>query len=296
MSKSTTVAFTPPGHAPPARSNRLPWLNLALLIATAISTMFAGTVLAYTGVFGTVLPPLVAGFLFAATLLLILGTHELGHYFMARYHKVETTLPYFIPVPIGLGTFGAFIRMRSPVPHRRALFDVGLAGPIAGLVVAIPLFVVGLLLAPVQYHANLYGGGLLMRGLIFAVAELRNIPPGHTLLPHPIGFAAYVGLFITAVNLLPAGQLDGGHVAYALFGRRSILLGFMTVVGLFALGYMTGWISWYLWAALIAIFGLRHPPTYDDGQPLQGVRWLFGLLALLVLVLIFATNPFPLFR
>ncbi len=274
---------------------RFPWLNLFLFFATLFSTMFVGALLG-NSLFTLEMPALVTGFLFAATLLLILGVHELGHYFLARLHGVDVSLPYFIPVPFGLGTFGAFIRLRSPVQNRRALFDVGLAGPLAGLAVAIPLFIVGLLLAPVQRHPSLYGDGLLMTGLIWLVERLRGLPPGHHLMLHPISFAAYIGLFITAVNLLPAGQLDGGHVAYALLGRRSLLLAILAVLLLGLLGLATGWTSWYLWAGLILLFGLRHPPTLDDSQALNRLRQGLGVVAFLLLLLLFGADPFPVFR
>lgn len=274
---------------------RFPWLNLFLFFATLFSTMLVGTLMG-NSLFPRQIPALIAGFLFAATLLLILGVHELGHYFLARLHGVDVSLPYFIPVPFGLGTFGAFIRLRSPVQNRRALFDVGLAGPLAGLAVALPLFIVGLLLAPTQRHPSLYGDGLLMTGLIWLVEWLRGLPPGHHLMLHPVSFAAYIGLFITAVNLLPAGQLDGGHVAYALLRQRSLLLAILAVLFLSLLGLATGWTSWYLWAALILFFGLRHPPTLDDSQPLTHSRRALGLMAFLLLLLLFGANPFPLFR
>lgn len=257
--------------------------------------MLVGTVLGMN-LFAGDLPALVSGFLFAATLMLILGTHELGHYFMARIHGVDVTLPYFIPVPFGLGTFGAFIRMRSPVHNRRALFDVGLSGPLAGLLVALPLFVAGLALAPIQHHASLYGDGLLPSALIAIVERLRGLPPGHHLMLHPISFAAYIGLFITAVNLLPAGQLDGGHIAYALLGRRSHILAYLAVFVLLLLGLITQWPSWYIWAALITFFGLRHPPTLDEGVKMDGFRTLLGISAFVILLLLFGANPFPVFR
>jgi len=273
---------------------RLPWLNLLLLVLTIASTFAAGYFYGARGLFGGRLPPWVSGLLFASALLLILGAHELGHYFVARLNGVEASLPFFIPVPLGIGTLGAFIRMRSDVPNRRTLFDVGLAGPLAGLAVAVPLFVAGLLLAPVQRHPSLYGDGLLMRGLILLVERLRGLPPDHHLVLHPLSFAAYISLFITAFNLLPAGQLDGGHVAYAALGRRSFFFAVVIVFVLATTGLITRRFNLVLWAGLITLFGLRHPPTADDDLSLDTVRWLLAAGACVIIVLIFAINPLPL--
>ncbi|MCP4165007.1 MAG: site-2 protease family protein [Chloroflexi bacterium] len=296
MSDSTSLTFISPGQPERADASRFPWLNLILLLATMVSTMLVGTFLAANGLFGNIMPPIMAGFLFAATLLLVLGAHELGHYFVAQLHGVDASLPYFIPAPLGLGTLGAFIRMKAPVPNRRALFDVGLAGPLAGLAVALPLFAAGLILSPVRFQQSFYGNGLLVEGLIWLTEFVRGTPPGHHLILHPISFAAYVGLFITAINLLPAGQMDGGHVAYALFGRRAYWLSIISVIVLLVLGWSTGWFSWYIWALLVMLLGLRHPPTLNDAIPIRGIRWLLGIIALLTMIILFASDPFPIFR
>jgi len=284
---------------PPAAMNpsprRFPWLNLVLFVATLASTFFVGVQLTRFGLFGPFLPPLVSGALFAGALLLILGAHELGHYFVAHVHGVEVTLPYFIPMPIGLGTLGAFIRMRSPIPNRRVLFDVGVAGPLAGLVVALPLFVVGLMLAPAQTHPSLYGDGLLPQGIIFLVERLRGLVAGQHAMIHPLSFAAYIGLFITALNLLPAGQLDGGHMAYALVGRRSAILTFAVIAVLVLIGLLGSRTNWLIWAGFIAFTGVRHPPTLDPDTSLDPPRILIMIFALFLLTLLFALDPLPMF-
>ncbi len=284
-----------PSPAPPKRSG-FPWLNLALFAATLASTLFVGFQLGRFGLFGFALPPLVSGALFAGALLLILGAHELGHYFAAHAHDVEVTLPYFIPMPIGLGTLGAFIRMRSPIPNRRVLFDVGVAGPLAGLVVALPLFIAGLMLAPAQPHPLLYGDGLLPRALIFLVERLRGLEVGEHVMIHPLSFAAYIGLFITALNLLPAGQLDGGHMAYALLGRRSSFLTFAVIAALVAIGLFASRTTWLIWAGFIAFTGLHHPPTLDPNTSLNAPRILVMLFSIFLLILLFALDPLPVFR
>src|SRR5262249_17528266 len=186
-----------------------------------------------------------AGLPYSVTLLLILGAHELGHYFAARAHHMRVTLPYFIPVPFGLGTFGAFIQLKSPAENRRALFDVGVAGPLAGLVFAIPALGIGLqhsrVLAPGELADHLHGGmgvgSSLLMALTAKLALGDALAEGHRLLLHPLAFAGWLGLLVTALNLLPIGQLDGGHMADAMFGRvRSAAIGTAAMLALLLLG------------------------------------------------------------
>jgi membrane-associated protease RseP (regulator of RpoE activity) len=209
----------------------------------------------------------------------------------ARLHGVAVTLPYFIPVPFGLGTFGAFIQLKSPVQDRKALFDVGLAGPLAGLVVAVPLMIVGLLQSPVVGAAGAprLGNSLLMQWLVDLV---RPVAEGQAVAHGPVALAAWFGLLVTGFNLLPMGQLDGGHVAYAVLGKRLARpLALLTFLALLGLGY-TVWAGWYTWAFLALITGLRHSEPLNDISRLGWGRRLVGLLTLGLFVILLTLRPF----
>jgi membrane-associated protease RseP (regulator of RpoE activity) len=211
-------------------------------------------------------------------------------------HAVQASLPYFLPAPpniFPLGTFGAFIRIRSRFPDRRALFDIGAAGPWAGFVVALVATVIGLRLstvlpAPPESHVLELGDSLLTA---FLTKALLNADPA-TVILHPVGFAGWFGLFVTSINLLPVGQLDGGHVLYAAAGRRtrlipSVLIAFLTWLGL------RGWRGWLVWAVLIVfILSLGHPPTENDRRPLGMGRQLAALATFMIFLLTFVAEPF----
>ncbi|MBI2081113.1 MAG: site-2 protease family protein [candidate division NC10 bacterium] len=268
-----------------------PWPNLLLFVATLLTTLFVGAL--HQGADPLSDPrTLAAGLPFAATLLAILGVHELGHYFTAKAYGIRVTLPYFIPAPIGLGTFGAFIRMKSPVTDRRALLDVGIAGPLAGLVLAIPAVLVGLRLSTVvpAQGAGLGLGSSLLFLLLQAIA-VGPIPDGLDILLHPVAFAGWIGLFVTALNLLPIGQLDGGHIAYALLGRRHRQVAMGTAALLVALGIFF-WQGWLVWAVLAMAMGFQHPPPLDDVTPLDARRRLLALGAFALLLLLITPAPF----
>lgn len=283
-----------------ARSN--PTINLALLAATVLTTTLAGAAFAdvdivrafrlafAAGQWGGLAGALVAGAPFAITLLLILGVHEMGHYIAARIHGVHVTLPYFIPVPFGLGTFGAFIQLKSPVENRKALFDVGLAGPVAGFVVALPLMVVGLLASSV---VPMSGGQTL--GVSILVDWMVNLihphGAGFAVAWNPIAIAAWFGMLVTGFNLLPMGQLDGGHVAYAVLGKAAGMLGYLTFGTLILMGF-TLWPGWWTWAVLALLTGLRHAEPLNDITPLDPVRKFIGVLTLIWFFLIITPKPF----
>jgi membrane-associated protease RseP (regulator of RpoE activity) len=265
------------------------WLKLLLLGATFVTTMAAGAWWAGVDVWRNPIE-ILTGLPFAVTLLIILGTHELGHYFMGRWHGVQVSLPYFIPMPISiLGTFGAFIRMNGPIRNRRQLFDVGFAGPLAGFVVALPLFILGLLWSEVTRLPDLGLGDSLLTALLKEL--LQPTLAGQTLQWNLVAIAAYFGILLTGVNLLPAGQLDGGHIAYSLFGRLARPIALVTVAVLVVMGRLV-WTGWFVWAVFILLSGLRHPTPLDDVTPLDRGRVLIGVGAFLLFVLTLIPVPF----
>lgn len=263
------------------------WVPVALFLATVLTTTLVGAGIAGADVLRNPLA-IFQGVPFAATLLLILGIHELGHYAMGRWHGVHVTLPYFIPVPLGLGTFGAFIQMKSPMRNRTALFDIGLAGPVAGFVAALPLLVIGLLLSDVRVGSGSMGRSLLTQVLIDL---LQPHGPGFAVQLHPVAIAAYFGILLTGFNLLPAGQLDGGHIAYAALGRAARPLAIFTLVAMVLLGIFL-WQGWLLWAAFVFFTGLRHPSPLNDITPIDAPRRALALAAVLLLAVTFIPVPF----
>jgi membrane-associated protease RseP (regulator of RpoE activity) len=271
-----------------------PVVNLLLFLATCLSTVWAGS--------GTLNPfadptRFLAGVPFAFTLLSILGTHEFGHYFAARYYKASVSLPYFIPAPppFIFGTLGAIIKMRSPARDKDSLFDIAVAGPLAGLVIAIPALLLGLswsrvIAIPPGASSLVFGDSLLMQFLVYL--SFGPIPSGMDVLIHPVGLAGWVGLFVTALNLFPVGQLDGGRIAYALFGVHHRKVSRATFVGLLALGAITQSVNWIMWAALLFfLIGFHHSPPLNDLTPLSPGRRLLGLACLVLLVLLIPPVP-----
>jgi membrane-associated protease RseP (regulator of RpoE activity) len=276
-------------------------LPISLFVITVFTTLWAGAYQAYSG---TVRGPvnfllqypetLWKGIPFAGTLLFILVTHELGHYVLSRIHRVPASLPLFIPGPPHfIGTFGAIIRMRGPILSRRALFDIGVAGPLAGFVIAVIALVIGLGLSTVVDRTATFGlqlgEPLLLQWLSWLV--IGPLPPQADVVLHPVGFAAWFGLFVTSLNLIPIGQLDGGHVAYALWGNRQRTMAFITVPVLILLGFI-GWPGWFVWAFMAGLWGIGHPPIMDPATPLGPGRTIVGWIALAVFVLTFAPVPF----
>jgi membrane-associated protease RseP (regulator of RpoE activity) len=268
-------------------------LNLLLLVVTLGTTLFVGALMEGHDPLGAPLT-LLAGLPFSASLLLILGLHELGHYLTARAYGVQVSLPYFIPLPLPpMGTMGAIIRMRSPIPNRKVLFDIGIAGPLLGLLVGVPILMWGLYLSPVKPLA----GAVLQEGNSLAYLGLKwlikgPIPEGADVALHPMALAGWLGLFVTALNLMPLSQLDGGHIAYAALGprfRRVVWLFIGVLVVLFA---VSRWEGWLLWIGISVVMGLRHPPPMDDLTPLDGRRRALAVLALLLLAALLTPLPF----
>jgi len=233
------------------------------------------------------------GIPFSFTLMGILLAHELGHYLIARKHGLDVTLPYFIPAPSIIGTFGAFIKMRSPVRDRRMLLDVGAAGPLVGVAVSIPFLILGFRLSEVKLIEGQVGMSLGSSLLLSLLSWLvvGPIPNGYDIVIHPVGFAGWIGLLVTSLNLLPIGQLDGGHVAYALLGERQNKISRYVFLAILALGIF-GWQGWLLWSLLLFIMGFRHPPPLDWRVPLDRKRKIIGWLTVAVFVLTFIPVPF----
>lgn len=285
-------------------------LNLILLIATIITTIMAGAVLWHgtmsdgliesTGFWDpfTFTNLLLGGLFFALPLMTILGVHEMAHYYAAKRHGIAVSLPFFIPIPpfyvVPIGTMGAFISIREPIPNKKALLDIGIAGPIAGFLVAIPVTIIGLLLSSpleVVTQTGIIEGGTTFVGESIFFSSLRYfLPLPDNIQLHPMAFAGWVGLFVTALNLLPAGQLDGGHVASALLGNKSRYASYGAFILMLILGlWFTGWL---IFAMLIMFLGLRHPPPLNDVTKLDDKRKMLGIATAIILVLCFVPIPF----
>lgn len=269
-----------------------PFIPLALFFVTLGTTLIAGAI--QQGVNPLEDPQnLWKGLPFAFTLLLILGSHEFGHYFVSRHHRVEATFPYFIPAPTFIGTFGAVIRMKSPIMDRRTLLDIGVAGPLAGIVVSIPALFIGLFLSEVVPSVPEEGISLGTSILFSLVSRMVHgvIPADVNLVLHPVAFAGWIGLLITSLNLLPVGQLDGGHVTYAVFGRRQQDVAKAVMIALFFLGVFS-WTGWLFWGAILLVMGINHPPVVYDWIPLDGRRRIIGWLTLVLFMMTFTPAPF----
>lgn len=292
-----------PGVLPQEEQPRL-WVHGLLFGATVLTTLYVGA-----GMSGLRPPddlwwPLLnfwQGWPFALSLLSILLAHELGHYFTGRHYRVPVSLPYFIPVPLPeflgnvLGTMGAVIRMKAPITNRRTMLDIGAAGPLVGLVVAVPVLLLGLSLSQVQPITTdqvymLEGNSLLY--LLLKYAMFGHWLPGGGLdvFIHPVAFAGWAGLLVTSLNLIPAGQLDGGHVLYSLLGERAQRLTWPIIAALVALGLLV-WQGWLLWAGLVFLFGQGHPGPLDSITQLDARRKVVAVLVLAVFVLTFTPVP-----
>ena len=280
-----------------------PWLHLALFLITVVSTMYMGSI-HYAGFatdFVQDVPStsFLQGAWYSFTILAILGTHEMGHYLACRYYGVDASLPYFLPAPpvILTGTLGAVIRIRQRVPTKRMLFDIGAAGPIAGFVVAVPALALGLSLSRVVPLPDNFVGFTLGEPLLFQfVAWLiwGSAPEGYTLNLHPVGLAAWFGLLVTAINLFPIAQLDGGHISYAALGSRSTAVTLGTTAVIIALALFVS-LSWAFWALMMVVmligFGAKHPQTLDDHIPLDNTRRWIAVGTLVIFVLCFTPAP-----
>jgi membrane-associated protease RseP (regulator of RpoE activity) len=298
---------SPLSAAAPATSRPRWWLHIALIAATLVTTSVMGAGFAYSfrqnrpfdimealsGYSRLLEHPglLLDGLSFSVPLIVILLSHELGHYLTCLYYGIDASAPYFIPFPAPIGTFGAFIRIRAPIFSRRKLFDVAVAGPLAGFVALVPTLAIG-----VAYSKVI--PGIADRGdLVFGVPAIVSLferlvfpgVPSSDIYLHPLARAAWVGILATALNLLPIGQLDGGHILYAFLGDRARILSRILVIALIPLGLMYSF-SWLFWAFFLFFFALRHPPIYDP-TPLGSGRMKLGWVALIILILCFTVEP-----
>jgi membrane-associated protease RseP (regulator of RpoE activity) len=277
------------------RSGSLRPIHVVLFLTTLLTTTLAGSFQAGVNPFAD--PWLLTrGLPFSITLMSILLVHEMGHFVVSRWHGVEATPPYFIPgPPFLIGTFGAFIRMRTPT-SRLALFDVGAAGPWAGFLVAVPAVLYGLAHSDVRpLVAGSSGGIELGDSLVFgflARLVLGVSPNDVTIMLHPVALAGWFGLFVTFLNLLPVGQLDGGHVIYALLGRAHRWVARAGVAVILVLATF-GWQGWLLWAVMVTMLGLDHPPTFDD-RPLDPRRRVAAWLTIGLFIGTFMAVPIQL--
>lgn len=286
------------GNSVKTKKRKIPELlvPVILFLLTSITTLLAGAYQVGSNPFRNP-SELSKGIPFAFTLLLILFCHEMGHYLTSKKYGVETSPPYFIPgpwFPFGIGTFGAFIRIKSPIFQKRALLNIGAAGPIAGFVVSVVAVFIGLKSS--QIIAMTEGSALLRLGdpLIFTlISDLvgKTPPANHDIALDSVAFAGWIGLFVTTLNLLPIGQLDGGHIIYALVGKKSKYVSVGSIVVLVLMGTVA-WKGWFVWAILTALIGVRHPPVIDEYEALDFKHRLVAAASVLIFILTFMPNPF----
>jgi membrane-associated protease RseP (regulator of RpoE activity) len=283
-------------------------INLLLFIVTFITTTLTGAMLGGYNPFMS-LGEFAAGLPYSFALMTILGAHEMGHYLYARKYKIYATLPYFIPFFIpafNLGTFGAFIRMKSPIPHKRALFDVGIAGPIAGFIMSLFFLILGFSLLPDpegvrnfiaprihEWSENGEGaltlGGSLLFDMIRWIMSGEHLPM-YEIYHFPFIFAGWIGLLVTALNLMPIGQLDGGHISYALLGKKARIVAIIAFICLAMLNfYSTNWILWTI--LILLVVRLKHPPTINDRIELDRPRKILAWISYIVFITCFSPMP-----
>ncbi|MDZ4766095.1 MAG: site-2 protease family protein [Chloroflexota bacterium] len=284
---------------------RSPWLNIALFVATLLSVLLLGYEMAVSEI-ATIdiaqardiidrgLIEIWRGFPYAISILLILGAHELGHYFAARHHKLAVTLPYFIPAPFisAIGTFGAFIQLREPMRNRKVLLDVGAAGPLMGLIFAVPILLIGLATSQVDV---IRAGTLEGNSLLYALAKVltfgRFLPDGQVdVYVNQLAWAGWTGLLVTGLNLIPIGQLDGGHILYSLIGDRARILYYPILIGMVALVLVTN--AWFFWLILLFLFGRVYATPLDMITRLDARRKIVGIVGLIVFAVTFVPLPF----
>ncbi|RZB33165.1 MAG: hypothetical protein AEth_00084 [Candidatus Argoarchaeum ethanivorans] len=274
------------------------WINILLAVATFFTTMIMGATM--FGVNPTAQPHLIyKGLPFTIAIMTVLGSHEMGHYIVARMHGMKTSLPYFIPFPSIIGTMGAVIKQRSPIQNREALFDVGISGPLVGLIVSVIVTLIGLTLPPVNIQH--IGGEVIGVQLPPLFVFLANIVGHAGESMHPVAFAGWVGMLITSLNLIPAGQLDGGHVLRAMLGKKASYISSLTPFALIILGLVVTYMLkqegtiWLFWGVFLSFFAAAgHPPPIDDVRPIDRRRMLLGIITFILATLCITLTPFKL--
>lgn len=271
---------------------RSPLLNLVLFLLTFVSTLVVGAI--HAGVDPVKEPQdFFRGLPFSLALLSILLVHEFSHYITSRRHGIEASLPYFIPAPTLFGTLGAFIKMRSGITTKNALMDIGASGPIAGFFVSVIAVVVGLHFSEIHAIPRQTGEMIVLGDSLLFIALTKlvigAIPDTYDVYLHPVAFAGWIGFFVTSLNLIPAGQLDGGHIAYAVLGEKhwwlsKTMIGLLVVLGYFFQG-------WLIWAALLFFLGSKHPPILFPEVPLDPGRKAIGWISLVIFILTFIPVP-----
>ncbi len=263
-------------------------LNLVLFIITLGTTTLAGAV--YTG---NIFDSIISGLPYSLTLLAILGIHEFGHYFAAKKFGVRATLPYFIPFPSIVGTMGAVIKTKSPIPHRRALFYIGVMGPIPGFVASLIAVITGVMLSevlplpPAEGITPIFGNSLLFG---FIVEQIHGtIPPGFDIALHPFAWAGWIGFLVTSLNLIPIGQLDGGHILYSLIGRKQVYFGWAALAGMVVLSFI--WPGWGVWIVLTLFVLMVAHPQIPEREELSFKEKIIGWLCMVILVITFIPIP-----
>lgn len=263
------------------------YINLALFVITLCTTTLAGAVNT-DGILNTI----ISGLPYSVTLMTILGVHEFGHYFAARRFGIKATLPFFIPFPSIVGTMGAVIKTKSPIPHRRALFYVGVMGPLPGFAVSLAAVIAGIMfsqilpLPPKDGLTPIFGNSLLFSMIVYIFHG--TIPAGYDIALHPIAWAGWIGFLVTSLNLIPIGQLDGGHILYSLIGRKQVYAGWVSFAGLLCLSFV--WPGWGVWIFMtLFIFMVAHPKVPDAGLSLK--EKAAGWFCMVVLVITFIPVP-----
>ena len=292
-----------------AGTNNRIWLNILLFAVTVLSAFAVGISWSQSYIYaetissagsdslniGALRDPRVflLSVLYAAVLMAILLGHELGHYLACRRYGINATLPFFIPAPTLIGTLGAFIRIKSPITRKNQLFDIGVAGPLTGFILALPALVYGLSLSKVlpalpREEAIVFGEPLLLK--MIGALLFPHVPKGYDIYLHPLAVAGWVGVLVTSFNLFPVGQLDGGHVAYALFGDRAKSFSKAVLAVFFVMGVFF-WVGWIVWALAILLLGLKHPRVYDESEKLSKNRQILGAVIVGIFILSFIPDP-----